>query len=468
MSAYQSLARRFRPQTFYDVCQQEAVVTTLKNAIALDRVSHAYLFCGPRGVGKTTLARLFAKALSCKNLSSAYEPCNNCSCCLEITSGQSLDVLEIDGASNRGIDDIRNLSETIYYTPSHAPYKIYIIDEVHMLTKEAFNALLKTLEEPPKHVKFFFATTEPHKVLPTILSRCQRFDLQRISIDHLKKTLQSTLSKLNITAEPNALHLIAECADGSLRDGLSLLDQILCTSSEHITYASIAYLLGLATNQHFFDLDKAFTSGNITYAFTLANTLYAEGKDLSYFLDQLIQHYQTILKYQLKATSFCCHTPNEIMEYEQAANSYTKEQALYILDYLLSWGEKFQRLGGKLTHLELILLHVLRSKQRVSLDTLVYELTLLKDHCKAIAPKPAELVATEPAACALSIESSESSLQDHKPQAPLHTPQQAEPAASEPAAPTPSITSAENSLQDQKLETLLRFASVELNGVLKK
>ena len=177
---YQIIPRKYRPQAFSSIIGQEAIVITLKNAIRLKRLAHAYLFSGSKGTGKTTLARLFAKALNCKHLDQDGEPCNQCPSCLEITSGHSLDVLEIDGASNRGIDDIRQINETIGYAPASGEYKIYIIDEVHMLTKEAFNALLKTLEEPPPHVKFFFATTEPHKVLPTILSRCQRFDLNRI------------------------------------------------------------------------------------------------------------------------------------------------------------------------------------------------------------------------------------------------------------------------------------------------
>lgn len=446
MSVYQSLARRFRPQTFHDVCQQDAIVSTLKNAIALERVSHAYLFCGPRGVGKTTLARLFAKALSCKALSATQEPCNSCSCCIEITSGQSLDVLEIDGASNRGIDDIRNLSETVFYTPTSSPYKIYIIDEVHMLTKEAFNALLKTLEEPPKHVKFFFATTEPHKVLPTILSRCQRFDLQRISLSYLKNHLEATLQKLHVTAEQEALHVLAECADGSLRDALSLLDQILCNSPTHITYGHIAYLLGLATKQHVFDLDQAFAQGHLPYAFELAASLYAEGKDLSHFLDMLIEHYQTILKYQLKATQSVCFSETEHAHYSKAAQIYTKEQALYILDYLVQWSEKFQRLGCKLTHLELMLLHVLRSKSRVSLDTLVFELKSLKEQ--------------QPTTLAVPIEKVAATLEPTQDPAPIVS----KPVTLEPVALEPK----ESPGQDQQLETLMRFASIELNGVLKK
>ncbi|MBU6447179.1 MAG: DNA polymerase III subunit gamma/tau, partial [Verrucomicrobia bacterium] len=206
---YQVLARKYRPQSFRDVLAQDAAVTTLKNAIRFDKVAHAYLFCGSRGVGKTTLARLFAKALNCQSLTADFEPCNQCSSCHEISSGQSLDVIEIDGASNRGIDDIRQINETVGYAPSRGRYKIYIIDEVHMLTKEAFNALLKTLEEPPEQAKFFFATTEAHKVLPTIISRCQRFDLARIPPSLIVSKLGEIALDLNRMVDKEALELIA-------------------------------------------------------------------------------------------------------------------------------------------------------------------------------------------------------------------------------------------------------------------
>src|SRR3989344_5068218 len=231
---YQVIARKYRPQSFSDVVGQGPAVTTLKNAIRFDKVAHAYLFCGSRGVGKTTLARLFAKALNCSSPTSDLEPCNECPSCVEITSGQSLDVIEIDGASNRGIDDIRQINETVGYAPALGKYKIYIIDEVHMLKKEAFNALLKTLEEPPEKAKFFFATSEPHKGLPTIISRCQRFDLARIQPSLIASKLGSIARDLNRDVEPAALHLIASFAEGSLRDAESLFDQILCFAQNQI------------------------------------------------------------------------------------------------------------------------------------------------------------------------------------------------------------------------------------------
>src|SRR5262249_42117040 len=242
---YQVLARRYRPKTFREVLGQDAIVATLRNAIKNNRIAHAYLFCGSRGTGKTTLARLFAKALNCQSLSSDLEPCNSCSSCREISSSSSMDVLEIDGASNRGIDDIRQINETVGYTAASGKYKIYIIDEVHMLTKEAFNALLKTLEEPPLKVKFFFATTEPHKVLPTILSRCQRFNLKSIPTDKIVEKLAFIAKELNISIEKDALNVIAKRAEGGLRDAESLFDQILAFHEGAITTTSVLTVLGM-------------------------------------------------------------------------------------------------------------------------------------------------------------------------------------------------------------------------------
>ncbi|MGD0650193.1 MAG: DNA polymerase III subunit gamma/tau [Verrucomicrobiia bacterium] len=228
---YQVLARKWRPQQFDDVVGQEHVTTTLKNAIEQNRLAHAYLFVGPRGIGKTSTARIFAKALNCVK-GPTTTPCDKCDNCKEIMAGNSLDVLEIDGASNRGIDEVRELRDTCRYAPARGRFKIYIIDEVHMLTKEAFNALLKTLEEPPPHVKFFFATTEPHKLPQTVLSRCQRFDFRRIPITDLVKTIKGIAEKENLEIEKEASYVLARRADGSLRDLLSLLDQVIAYSSE--------------------------------------------------------------------------------------------------------------------------------------------------------------------------------------------------------------------------------------------
>ena len=224
--SYQVIARKYRPQRFSDVVGQDHVSQTLSNAISSDRIAHAYLFCGPRGTGKTTLARIFAKCLNCTDGPKVDYPDDDVKA-NEIAEGRSIDVLEIDGASNRGIDEIRELRDTVMYTPASSKYKIYIIDEVHMLTKEAFNALLKTLEEPPEHVKFMFATTEPEKVLPTIMSRCQRYDLRRIPVNLIADHLKFICGNESVSAEESALYAIAQGAEGCMRDAESALDQLI-------------------------------------------------------------------------------------------------------------------------------------------------------------------------------------------------------------------------------------------------
>lgn len=468
MSDYQSLARKFRPQLFQDVCEQKAIITTLKNAISLGRVSHAYLFCGPRGVGKTTLARLFAKALNCQHLTEDFEPCNTCSCCKEITYGQSLDVLEIDGASNRGIDAIRELTETTLYSPSSSRYKIYIIDEVHMLTKEAFNALLKTLEEPPKNVKFFFATTEPHKVLPTILSRCQRFDLHRISLETLCHKLRAILTSLNMTIEDEALYTLAKCADGSLRDGESLLDQMLCTEETRITFSHVANLLGLASKEALFILDNAFHTQDLKTAFTLANTLYEEGKDLVYFIELLADHYQMILKHHLGVSIASTLPSSDRDHYINAASIYSKDQCLYILEYLIQWMDKFHRMSCKHIHLELILVHIIRSKQRIPLDYLVKTIEKMKKELVSVQAPIA--LSTELVKEFIPVQAKEENI---IPPSPIQEVLEAvvETSKEEPPKQESSDVVREEPIDlndSQKYETLLRFASVELNGVFRK
>jgi DNA polymerase III subunit gamma/tau len=364
---YQVIARKYRPQTLNRVVGQEAIITTLKNALHSGRLAHAYLFCGCRGTGKTTLARIFAKALNCSHLTEDFEPCNACPSCLDIIAGRSLDVLEIDGASNRGIDDVRQINETVGYAPASGKYKIYLIDEVHMLTKEAFNALLKTLEEPPAHVKFFFATTEPHKVLPTIISRCQRFDLNRISLETIKSKLAWIASDLGATCEEEALTIIAHLSEGSLRDAESLLDQIICYAESPITAAQVSASLGMVPQSVFASLDRACDEHNLSYAFELASDLFSSGKDVSHFIDSLIEHYRSLLKLKLGAAA---SQPKE----HPSAFLYTEEHCLYILDFLIHWQQQIGKTPFKRVNLEMILLHIIRSKHRVTLPSLIKRL----------------------------------------------------------------------------------------------
>ncbi len=266
--SYEVFARKYRPQTFDDLVGQTHVSRTLKNAVAQNRLAHAYLFVGPRGIGKTSTARILAKSLNCVK-GPTVTPCGVCDNCREIAAGNSLDVIEIDGASNRGIDDVRELRDNVRYAPAKSRLKIYIIDEVHMLTKEAFNALLKTLEEPPPHVKFIFATTEPDKVLPTILSRCQRFDLHRIPANLIAQHLQFIAGKEKITLEPAAAHAIARGAEGGLRDAESMLDQLVAFCGEKISESDVLNVFGFTSGQTVIDLTGRILRGETQAAIDL-------------------------------------------------------------------------------------------------------------------------------------------------------------------------------------------------------
>jgi len=291
---YQVLARKWRPQVFEDVIGQEHVAQTLMNAIKTDRLAHAYLFSGPRGVGKTSVARIFAKAINCQQ-GEAGVPCNQCRSCIEITDGSSVDVQEIDGASNRGIDEIRELRESIKYMPSSSKYRIYVIDEVHMLTLPAFNALLKTLEEPPAHVKFIFATTEPHKVPVTILSRCQRYDFKRIPaadiVAHLKKIAEDE----GIDIAVSGLGIIAREAEGSMRDAQSLMDQVISFSGQTVRDKDIANTLGIVDRDIIFESSAAILERAPDRCLEIVEKIYTYGYDIKEFYRALMQQFRNLL-----------------------------------------------------------------------------------------------------------------------------------------------------------------------------
>ena len=292
--SYEVLARKWRPQVFQDVIGQDHVTETLINAIKTDRLAHAYLFSGSRGVGKTSVARILAKAINCEKGKPGI-PCNECHSCVEVTNGSSVDVQEIDGASNRGIDEIRELRENVKYMPSSSKYRIYIIDEVHMLTLPAFNALLKTLEEPPAHVKFIFATTEPHKVPVTILSRCQRFDFKRIPPAQIIEHLENITKQESIEISKSSLAIIARQAEGSMRDAESLLDQVISFSGVHVEDDQVTEILGIIDRHIIFEVSRAIIEGSPEKCMEIFARIYDYGYDIKEFYRTLMDHFRNLL-----------------------------------------------------------------------------------------------------------------------------------------------------------------------------
>ena len=317
--SYIVLARKWRPQSFDDLIGQEPVVRTIKNAILSEKIVHAYLFSGPRGAGKTSAARLLAKALICSRGPST-EPCGTCENCKAVTSGSSVDVLEIDGASNNSVDDIRALREAVKYAPSSGKYKIYIIDEVHMLSKEAFNALLKTLEEPPPHVIFIFATTEPRKVPVTILSRCQHHAFRKIAKAKIKDLILKISKAENINIRETAVEMIARIADGSMRDALTVLDQA-SSFSDDITEKELQDLLGIPEADIILDLSDTILSGDISSTLSLIKELTEGGYDLRPVVKELVEHFRNIAIVKI------VNDPDEFLEFTQEEVQKLKHQA---------------------------------------------------------------------------------------------------------------------------------------------
>ncbi|MFH1360739.1 MAG: DNA polymerase III subunit gamma/tau [Candidatus Omnitrophota bacterium] len=291
---YIVLARKYRPQIFDDVIGQGHITDILKKAVQADRLAHAYLFCGPRGIGKTSCARILAKSLNCAK-GATLKPCGVCPACKEIALGNSFDVIEVDGASNRGIDEIRTLRENVKFAPSYGRYKIYIVDEVHMLTTEAFNALLKTLEEPPEYVKFILATTVPNKVPSTIISRCQRFDFRRISMDGITKSLVDICKSEKFKVDENALQAIAKAASGSLRDALSILDQLSALSSRAIKADDVFSMLGMVEVDLLFALADALGDKDCAKALDIFDQILTKGKDVRQLAKDLIEHFRNLM-----------------------------------------------------------------------------------------------------------------------------------------------------------------------------
>ncbi|MCR4789374.1 MAG: DNA polymerase III subunit gamma/tau, partial [Lachnospiraceae bacterium] len=294
--AYQALYRKFRPETFSDVYGQDAIVTTLKNQIKTNRIGHAYLFCGTRGTGKTTVAKIFARAVNCENPKEDGSPCMECEICKGLKDGTLMNVIEIDAASNNGVENVRTIIDEVSYSPTKGRYKVYIIDEVHMLSSGAFNALLKTLEEPPEYVIFILATTEASKILPTILSRCQRYDFRRMSIDTMVKRMKTLADKESINAEDRALKFIARTADGSMRDALSLLDQCLAFNyGKELTYDRALDVLGAVDASVYVDFMDKIMKEDLSGAIGILDENIMRGREIGTFVNDLVWHMRNML-----------------------------------------------------------------------------------------------------------------------------------------------------------------------------
>jgi DNA polymerase III subunit gamma/tau len=394
--SYQVIARKYRPQRFADVVGQEHVTQTLSNAITQKRIAHAYLFCGPRGTGKTTIARIFAKCLNCTG-GPKIDFDDNDSRVQEITEGRALDVLEIDGASNNGVEQVRELRETCKYAPANAQFKIYIIDEVHMLSTAAFNALLKTLEEPPAHVKFMFATTDPEKVLPTILSRCQRFDLRRIPAALITKHLAHIAKLEKVKIDEFALHAIARGADGGMRDAESTLDQLISFCGDKIEEADVLSMFGLAAQGQILGLSKAILAGEIQTALTLLNELAQNGKDLGRLLSDLLNHFRNLLLFQVSRGDLNLLEVSEaevVALKEQNALANT-ESLTRILEVLTDAEFRLRDTASKKILLEVTALKAIEARNAVSLDAVLKQLNQLRGSSTGVQPTAA--VAHSPA-----------------------------------------------------------------------
>lgn len=325
-------ARKYRPDTFESVVAQAAITNTLKNAIKSNQLAHAYLFCGPRGVGKTTCARIFAKTINCTNLTSGTEACNECESCVAFNSSRSFNIHELDAASNNSVDDIRNLTDQVRVPPQMGRYSVYIIDEVHMLSSQAFNAFLKTLEEPPDHAIFILATTEKHKIIPTILSRCQIFDFNRIGISDITAYLEFVAKSEGVEVESEGLNIIAQKADGAMRDALSIFDQIVSFSGKKITYQDVITNLNVLDYDYYFKLVDQFMKNDVTQVMLTFDDILSHGFDGHHFINGLSSHFRDLLVCKDPATVQLLEVGGEIKErYKQQAQIANSD---FLLDAL--------------------------------------------------------------------------------------------------------------------------------------
>lgn len=389
--SYLVTARKWRPQRFDEVVGQDHITTTLKNALKSNRLAHAYIFTGSRGVGKTTTARILAKAINCLNPVD-FEPCNQCAVCKSINDFQSLDIIEIDGASNRGIDDIRNLRESVRYAPTVGKYKVYIIDEVHMLTTESFNAFLKTLEEPPSHTIFIFATTDIHKVPLTIISRCQRFDFRRINLNIIKEQLKKIAESENIKINDKALTIIAKKADGAMRDAQSFFDQVVAFCGNEVDADTVAKILNIIDQEIFFKVSDAIIEKNFQAAFDVIDLIHKSGWDFTDFLEGLVEHFRNILSVLITEKTDLLETAEiYVPKYNAYLNSYSQSDVLRILNFLIKNQSELKFSNNKKVKVEIILSHLIGLQNSVTISEIINEIQKDSDDSPLEKKKPLEI-----------------------------------------------------------------------------
>jgi DNA polymerase III subunit gamma/tau len=386
--SYEVFARKYRPQTFDDLIGQPHVSRTLKNAVAQNRLAHAYLFVGPRGTGKTSTARILSKALNCIH-GPIVTPCGVCDNCREIAAGNSLDVLEIDGASNNGVEQVRELRDNVRYAPAKSRFKIYIIDEVHMLTSAAFNALLKTLEEPPPHVKFIFATTEPQKVLPTILSRCQRFDLHRIASNLIAQHLQFIAEKEKITLAPAAAHAIARGAEGGMRDAESMLDQLVAFCGEEVMEEDVLNVFGFTSEQVVADFVSRILRAETPAALELLHDQCDAGKDMMKLMSDTMAYLRDLLVFKVKPDALADDISDEIRQsFASQASLIETNRVLELIDQFAAAEGRMKWAPNKKLHFEVAVIKAIQTLTQATLDDVIENLSALRDG-SPIEPRPA-------------------------------------------------------------------------------